>query len=246
MQLWKERLQTTLKADRDAFTAALDEHAKASEDDVPPRTFDTRARISPDLQCEAVETSPAPYILNVGCGFRPTHVGWRTKDNVPIKAVGVDPLANAINEALNFMATKYPKLTNCRRFVMPIVAEEMGAALPTACFDAVWSEDAILDCVDPFRFVEQCVRVTKIGGVVCLRFKPEAADTLWKVGEHDGAHVVFKGPSNTVVEISEVRGERVELHTMLDGGLMIKVRRPVRNLEQVLAAAQKAGIVLAR
>ncbi len=251
METWKKRLQETLILDRDAFTQAVGiyqgEAATGIQSPTLPRGCDLTAQLNRELACDAIENSPAPYILNVGCGFAPTSVGFRNARGVPVTVVGVDPLAFPIGEALATIAAAFPDIVQMRRFVLPLVAEEMSAAIPAGSFHGVWSEDAILDCVDPFRFVTQCARACKEGGLVCIKFTPpedpEKRSTLWAVEGFDGSKVAFTSDRGRV-GISEVRGERIEMHTLLDGSLMMKIRIQERSAAQVQRQLQKSGIIL--
>lgn len=191
-----------------------------------------------ELQCEAIDATPLPYVLNIGCGARPGTVGWRTSQNVPISVVGVDPLAFRWNDVLSSVAKN---LSPMRRFVLPVVAEEMNAALPPISFEAVWSEDMLLDSIDPFRVLQQCTRVVKPGGVICVKFNPKSEDTLWKVKTYNGSSILFESEVG-FAGVQAVRGERVEIHTLLDESLMIKIRRPHKTEAQIIHQAQKAGL----
>lgn len=251
MDTWKERLQATLPTTRDTFAqgvhAYLDEVAAGAENPALPRGCDIAAPLNCELMCDAVENSPMPYVLNVGCGFVPTSVGYRNGRGLPVTVVGVDPLAFVIGDTLGALAAAYPAIVHSRRFVLPMVAEEMSAAIPPGSFHAVWSEDTILDCVDPFRFVTQCVRACKEGGIICIKFTPpedpEKRITLWGIEGFDGSKIVFTSVRGRV-GISEVRGERIEMHTLLDGSLMMKIRRPERSAQQVERSLMKSGLII--
>ncbi len=243
MEQWKKRLGELLEKEKDDLVTSMN---KAVADGVVLAAYDPARRISQDLQCEAVESTPLPYILNVGCGFTPTSVGWRTQQGNPVTVVGVDPLAHAINETLNIMSLAHEAMMKSRRFVMPVVGEEMNVAIPPGSFHAVWSDGAILDALDPFRFLQQCVRASKQSGVVCVRLGQQTEDRLWKVLGYDGARLVLESAIGTQ-QITEIRGERIEVHTMLDETLMIKIRRPAHSqadVEKRLVGMVRPSIVL--
>lgn len=246
MEIWKERLHEAHFEERDAFVARLDNvKGLVAAGEKPPRDLDPSALLEQELRCEAVDSAPQPYVLNVGCGYRPTSIGQRTKDGLQVYVVGVDPKAYEMGDALLTIASLFPALASARRFVLPIVAEEMSMAVPSGSFHAVWSEDAILDCVDPLRFVQQCVRATRPGGVACIKFAApgEEGGTLWKTVFHDGGKIMFQSERGDC-GIAEVRGERIEVHTLLDGALMLKVRRQARADDQVLKFAERAGLLV--
>ncbi len=192
------------------------------------------------MQCQAIASTPLPYVLNIGCGGRPGTAGWRTEHGVPLSVVGVDPCAFRWNDVLTSVAKN---LNPMRRFIIPVAAEEMNAVLPPLSFEAVWSEDALLDCIDPFRALQQCVRLVKPGGVVCMKFDPKAEGTLWKVKAFNGAKILFESERG-LSGAEAVRGQRVEVHTMLDESLMIKIRRQHQTDDQVISVAKKAGIIV--
>lgn len=236
-----ERLQVQLKVERDSFHDQL-KTIEAHPDNALPKALDPSLVLEPDLHCESIESTPMPYVLNVGCGFRPWSMGRRTKQGVPIVAVGIDPLAFGIGEALKLMTTAFPFLHKSRCFMLPIVGEEASAAFPPSTFNAVWSDGAILDSVDPFRFLQQCVRATKVGGVVCVKLG-QAGGTLWTAHAAGGAKVIFTSDRGGQ-EITEIRGERVEVHTMLDGGIMLKIRRREHTPGELMKKLQQGGLVL--
>ncbi len=244
MEKWKTRIAEQLKHERDEYTAAVIKWAQEGELRNSPKGLDVSAFLEADLQCEAVLATPTPYVLNVGCGFRVTSPGFRTKDGLPVVVVGLDPTAFAINEALKILEATQESVKAVRRFIYPITGEEMSAAIPVGAFDAVWSENALLDLVDPHRALTQMARATKVGGVVCVKFDPKAEGTMWKLAAYDGGKLVLTSERGTQ-EISEVRGERVEMHTMLDDTLMVKIRRPQRTLEEVIGKAKKKGLIVA-
>lgn len=244
---WKARLVEALKVDRSSYVAAIE---KAKENGLTFRTVDPATFLVPDLQCDAVLSTPTPYILNVGCGFRTTSPGFRTKDGVAASVVGVDPLAYQINEAMKVIEAEHEELRAVRRFIYPLAGEELSAAIPVGAFDAVWSEDALLDFMDPARALMQAARACRPGGVVCFKFYdnllPDAAktETLWKVQGYDGGKIQFVSDLGRQT-IDEVRGERVEMHQLqATGELMIKIRRPVRTMEEVVAKAKKRGLIV--
>lgn len=236
MGKWMTRLQESFKKERQEFADMM---ARGAETKDFPVAMNPQHPMDPELLCDAVKSSPTPYVLNVGCGFAPTAVGQRVPEsNVPLYVVGVDPNAYGIGEALKIMATQFPEIQAARRFIQPIVAEELSMAIPPATFHAVWSRHALLDCLDPVKFVQQCIRATKEGGVVCLRFDPQGDGVLWKVKEYDGGRMVL-GSEFGEVELSEIRGEKVEVHTMLDGDLILKIRRRQRTQEEIAGAAKR-------
>ncbi len=240
MEKWKARAAETLKAERAVYLAELD--AWAEDSGRQPPGLDPRALLHNDLLCDAVNGTPTPYVMNIGCGFRVTSPGFRTKDGIAVTVVGIDPLAFGINDALKALELKHEILRTTRRYIYPLAAEEMSAAIPVGAFDAVWSENALLDCMDPFRVLAQAARVTKTGGVVCIKFK-RSEDTIWKVKHFDGGKIYLESDLGAQ-EIKEVRGERVEIHTFPDESLMIKVRRPQRTIEEVMGKAKKLGLIL--
>jgi SAM-dependent methyltransferase len=244
---WKSKLQESMKLQRGHMLDQIELFEQTKDDDRPvlPRGCDLTAVLNRELDCEAISSSPMPYVLNVGCGFVPTSVGFRTEEGIPVTVVGVDPLAFAIGDVLAQMAVNTPMLMQARRFVLPIVAEELSAAIPPSSFHAVWSEDAFLDCVDPFRFLQQCVRACKEGGVVAVKFKPRAEGDLWSVMYTDGGKIALKSERGEVA-LTEIRGERIEVHTLMDESLLIKVRRQPRSIEQVQSFMKKSGLILPR
>jgi SAM-dependent methyltransferase len=244
MERWKKRLHETHVLARDAFMKQLDDLRTLSETDRPPRVLDPHAPLEPELICEAIEQAPMPYVLNVGCGYAPTSIGQRTKAGGDVFVVGVDPKAYEMGDALLLMATQFPRIGSARRFVLPIVAEEMGMAVPPGAFHAVWSDNTLLDCVDPVRFVQQCVRATKQGGVACIKFNPNDPSTLWKVLGHHGSQITLSSARGDVT-LKEVRGERIEVHTLLGDHLMLKIRQRVHTAEDATRALKKTGIILA-
>lgn len=233
MGRWKERVEQSFAAERERFVSEL------GNEEVPPRGYDVDKFIHSDLMCEAIDATPLPYILNIGCGFRPASMGWRTAAGMPLNIVGVDPTAFRIGDTITNVA---PHLTKLRRFIAPIVAEEINALFPPESFEAVWSDGVLLDVLDPFRVLQQATRVVKPGGVVCMKFSSKAADTLWKVEGFNGGKIVFQLEDGTLSGIEAVRGERVEVHTMIDGDLMIKIRKGERQLER--AAKDGPRIIL--
>ncbi len=162
-------------------------------------------------------------MLNVGAGYRPWSCGRRTRQGIPIVVVGADPLAFGVADAVKTMLPHFPAVARARAFTLPIAGEELSAAIPPATFDAAWSEGTLLDCLDPFRLLQQCVRAVKTGGVVCVRLG-QAEDTLWKVRAANGGSISLSSDLGTQT-ISEVRGERLEVHTLIDGSMMLKIRR---------------------
>ncbi len=239
MEKWKARLQVSFKAERELFLDSIQKYA-ADNDATPPRALDLQAVLEPDLHCESVEETPLPYVLNVGCGFRPLSCGRRTSKGVGVNVVGVDPLGFGIGEALQLMTSQHPGLIASRRFVTSIVGEEMNAFVPPNSFHAVWSEGTLLDALDPEKFVIQCVRAVKTGGVVCIKLGLPSPDTLWKVKGYDGGKMVLESEKG-LAGFQEVRGERVEVHTMLDGSLMLKIRKHEHTQADVLKMLQAKG-----
>lgn len=235
LETWKLRLGKLLEIGKDDLVVAIN---KSIKDGTPPAAWDPSARIGADLHCKAVDESPMPYILNVGCGFMPTAIGWRTKQGIPVTVVGADPLAHAINEALTVMGSAHEAMGKSRRFVAPIVGEEMSALFPSGSFHAVYSDGVLLDALDPFRFLQQCVRATKSGGVVCVRLGKPSADRLWQIHEHNGGSITLRAKPGGQ-KIDEVRGERVEIHTMQDDTLMIKIRRTEHSADEIAKAQRK-------
>ncbi len=78
---------------------------------------------------------------------------------------------------------------------------------------------------------------------MCIKFNPKTEGTLWTVTGFDGGKVGFKSERGEQV-INEIRGERVEIHTLLDESLMIKVRRPLRNIETMQKMLSKSSLIL--
>lgn len=224
---WSQRLDEVMKSERDRFAA----FGAAFNVEAPPILGDPRTPINRELSCQALEESPMPYVLNVGCGFFPTSLGFRRNDGVAVNIVGVDPLAYPIADAYGVIEKAAP-VKHMRRFIAPIVCEEMNNLFPPGVFHAVWSEDTFLDCCDPFRFLQQCVRATKQGGVVCVKFKRDSPGSLWTVMGHDGGMIMLDAGEHGSVKLSEVRGERVEVHELLDGSLMVKLRRREHDEQQ--------------
>lgn len=232
---WTERLPALAKADREEWLAGI-ERLCAGES--TPRWADPGAIIERELACETMEHNPIPYVLNVGCGFAPTSIGQRTADGRPVAIVGVDPMAFQISDAMKLMIQKSREVAAGRRFVLPLVGEELAAAIPPGAFDAVWSDGAILDCVDPPRFLSQCARAARPGGIVAIKVGTASPERLWRVDAIDGSRVAFSSDMGRF-EIGEVRGERLEVHTLLDGSLLLKIRRPFRTLAQAETKAKK-------
>lgn len=245
LEIWKARLGVLLHSGKDRFVESLDAHAKAGS---THPALNPRSTTPKDLSCQALDGSPMPYVLNAGCGFWPTSCGFRTYESGrPVTVVGVDPLASAINEAIGILALAHPDVGKSRRFVVPIAAEELGAVYPPGTFHAAWSDGALLDCFDPVRFLQALVRATKQGGVVCVKFDSMQQDALWKVLGHDGGKIVLAAEGHGKCEITEIRGERVEVHTMLDGDLMLKIRRAEHSQAEAEQRLMKAtqGLIVA-
>lgn len=237
LEKWKARLGELLQQGKDDFVEALNAHAKAGSTHPALNPMSTTPK---DLSCQALDGTPMPYVLNAGCGFWPTSAGFRTYEGRrPVTVVGVDPLAHAINEAHGVLSLAHADVAKSRRFIVPIAAEELGAVFPPGTFHAAWSDGAFLDCFDPVRFLQALVRSTKQGGVVCVKFDSMKEGQLWKVLGHDGGRIVLSSDRGQV-EITEIRGERVELHTMLDGDLMIKIRRAEHSQEEAEKRLMKA------
>lgn len=242
LNTWKARLAKLLEDGKDNLVTELNE---AAENGVPHRHLEPSGYIDKDIECAAIEESPLPYVLNAGAGFFPTAAGFRTRKGRPVTVVGVDPLAYAINEALGVMGGAHPDVAKSRRFVAAATMEDSGALFPPGTFHAVWSDGALLDCFDPVRFLQACVRATKQAGVVFVRLGKESDDRLWKVLGHKGSKLALAS-ARGAVEISEIRGERIEVHTLLDGTLAIKIRRAAHSqaeAEKMLAKAT-SGLVL--
>ena len=104
MNAWRERLKALLEKGKDDFVTELNAAAEAG---VPHRFLDGFAHVDRDLECEAIDGSPFPYLLNAGCGFFPTSAGFRTRAGRAVTVVGVDPLAHAINEAHTVMSAAH-------------------------------------------------------------------------------------------------------------------------------------------
>jgi SAM-dependent methyltransferase len=160
--------------------------------------------------CRAMRDAAVPYVLDVGCGMRPTHSGWRMPDGRPVVTVGVDPMAGAYNQALQALAPHYPALLAARRYIAPIAAEEMNACFPPACFDAVWCEDAVVHFIDPSRALEQMLRAVKPGGIVVVSWDV-TDESLWR-GDFGLEALAFESPIGKQ-ELKDVRGVAFEWDT---------------------------------
>jgi hypothetical protein len=245
MLKWTERLQAEAKAERDAFHDELKALEKEGNDARPPRHLDQAAVLEQDLHCESVEGTPMPYVLNVGGGFRPWSCGRRTRQGIPLVVVGADPLSFGVQDAMKAMIPIFPIARRAMAFTMPIAGEELSAAIAPGSFNAAWSDGMLLDCIDPFRVLQQMVRAVKQGGVACAKLGKPRDGALWSVSAHDGGKIVFSSELGHQT-ITEVRGERVEVHQMIDDSLMIKIRRREHTQADVDKLLKRSsGLVLA-
>lgn len=170
---------------------------------------------------EALSRQPAGsdgyYALHIGCGIS-SRIGRKLADK-PVRVIGADPIATAIQQALHNARMRQPHP------IINVAAEELALVWPPESFHLVYT-DALTRMASPRRAVEQMVRLLRPGASALVALH-ETSSGLWRWEQADNGGAVTCRNDYGDVQLLPAHYRSATIGT---SGLLLHFYRPASGL----------------